>query len=430
MKKILQLKLKLLAKLILRKYQPEIVGITGSIGKSSTKEAVFSVLSSRFNVRQNIKNYNNEIGLPLTIIGVESAGRSFLGWLGVFYKALRLIIKTDKSYPEILVLEMGIDRPGDMEYLTSIAQCQVGVVTMIGESHIEFFGTREKIQKEKGIMIKNMDNKGVAVLNYDNELSREIGEWSKARVMTYGLDPKADIRAAEIIFSYGSDKDRTLKGISFKLRQNGSAVPVFIPNVIGLPVVYASLAAVAVGMAFEMNLLEISQALASFVPPKGRLNIIPGIKGTTIIDDTYNSAPKSAITALEAVKDIEIGQGAKKYAVLGDMLELGDYTEKGHRDVGEAVVANGIHYLVVVGERSLHTKHAAIEAGMSEDDIFHFDDSASAGRFVQDRIKKGDLVLIKGSQGMRMEKCALELMAEPLKAKELLVRQDRLWEGR
>ena len=145
-KTILNWKLKMVAKMILKKYRPEIVGITGSVGKTSAKEKTAAILKSRFNVRSSYKNYNNEIGLPLTIIGIEKTpGKSILGWFGVFFKATGLLLKKDKNYPEILVLEMGADKPGDINYLTKIAPCNVGVLTYISHAHTEFFKTIKKI---------------------------------------------------------------------------------------------------------------------------------------------------------------------------------------------------------------------------------------------------------------------------------------------
>ncbi|MFH1822992.1 MAG: Mur ligase family protein, partial [Patescibacteria group bacterium] len=182
MKRLLQFKLKILAKLILAKYKPDIIGVTGSVGKTSTKEAIYTVLNTKFKVRKNIKNYNNEIGLPLTIIGIDSPGKSIFGWIVVFWRAFFLLIFKDKNYPKILILEMGVDRPGDMKYLISIAKPKIGVVSLIGPVHLEFFNSLDNIQKEKGIMIKNITKDGWAIINYDEEKTREMVNLSKAKV--------------------------------------------------------------------------------------------------------------------------------------------------------------------------------------------------------------------------------------------------------
>ncbi|MDD5071539.1 MAG: UDP-N-acetylmuramoyl-tripeptide--D-alanyl-D-alanine ligase [Patescibacteria group bacterium] len=428
MRKLIQLKLKILAKLILKKYKPKIIGITGSVGKTSAKEAVYTVLKTKFNVRRNIKNYNNEIGLPLTIIGADSPGKSIFGWAGVFFKALGLILFKDKNYPKILILEMGVDRPGDMKYLMKIVNVDIGIVTLISHSHEEFFENVKEIQKEKSLLVENLRPGGWAILNFDNELARELGARSKVKVLSYGFKEGAMLRARELVFSFEKSKDiKNLLGISFKLTYNGSFVPVLLPRVIGYNSIYAALAAAAVGITMEMNLVEISRAMREFDSPNGRMNLVNGIKHTLIIDDTYNSSPISAMSALDIVAKISLAKGARRFAVLGDMLELGRYSEEGHREVGRYVVKSGVNKLIAVGERARDIARSAESAGMRRDDIFQYTDAAEAGRFIQQRIQQGDLILVKGSQGMRLEKIVKEIMAEPMRAKELLVRQEEEW---
>jgi UDP-N-acetylmuramoyl-tripeptide--D-alanyl-D-alanine ligase len=433
MKKILKFKLKVIAKLILRKYKPEIIGITGSVGKTSAKEAIFAVLSSKYRVGRNIKNYNNEIGLPLTIIGdVSAQGKNIFGWLKVFWVGFRLIIFRDKNYPEILILEMGVDRPDDMKYLTGIATCDIGVVTAIGPAHLEFFNDVKDIQKEKGILVKTLNKGGRAILNYDDELAMGFKDQSRAKILTYGFKEGAEVRAQELRFSFEDKAEaENLLGISFKLRFNGSVVPVFLPDVIGYAAIYAALAGAAVGLAKEMNLLEISQALRSYRSPRGRMNLIDGIKKTVIIDDTYNGAlPQGSLVALDIIKMIKLKSGSKKIAVIGDMRELGPYSEEAHRNVGKKVSETGINVLITVGELAKDIARGAEEAGMSKDFIFSFSKPEEAGLFLQDRMETGDLIFVKGSQGIRCEKIVKEVMADPLRASELLVRQDREWENR
>jgi len=426
MRKILQLKLKWLAKLILKKYQPVVIGITGSIGKTSTKEAIYTVLKNHLAVRMSQKNYNNEIGLPLTIIGTESAGHNPFGWLKIFIQAGLLLLSKNPNYPKVLVLEMGVDRPGDLAYLTKLAPPQVGIVTAVSYSHLEYFGSLNNIKKEKQVLIDNLDNKGLAILNYDNGATREMVEGSKARVLTYGLQTGANLQAQDIIYNF-TKGNYELSGLNFKLNYNGSVVPVFMKNVMAETALYAALAAAAVGIYFEMNLVEIAAALQDFILPRGRMNVLPGIKHTFIIDDTYNSSPEAVLAGLGVLRRIKIDEGAKKYAVLGDMLEIGAYTEEGHRLIGENVVKSDLNYLVIVGEKSRDIVRGALEAGFDSDNVFHFDRSEEAGKFLQDRIKAGDIIFIKGSQGVRMEKAVKEIMAEPERAKELLVRQGTEW---
>jgi UDP-N-acetylmuramoyl-tripeptide--D-alanyl-D-alanine ligase len=430
LQKLLQFKLKILSKLIIRKYNPDIIGVTGSIGKTTTKEAIYTILASKFSARRSVKNYNNEIGLPLTIIGTDSPGRCLFGWVIVMVKAVKLILLRDKKYPKILVLEMGVDRVGDMAYLNSIVKCRIGVVTLIGNTHLEHFGTIEKIQKEKGSLISNLGKDGWAILNYDNERARQITDMSRSKVITYGFHERANVRAQEVIFSFEKKEKKELRGISFKLTYGGSFAPVLLPKVVGYNTIYSVLAGAAVGIAYEMNLLEVSEALRNFTSPQGRMNIIDGIKNTLIIDDTYNSSPTSSISALDVMKKIPLASEKRKFAILGDMLELGRESVAGHKKVGKHLVECGVDKLIVVGERALDIAAGAREAGMANDDIFTFPSSDDAKIFVQNRIREGDLILVKGSQGTRMEKIVCEIMAEPLRAEELLVRHTKDWLNR
>lgn len=430
MKSILQKILRILTKAILAKYKPEVIGITGSVGKTGAKEAIYSVLAAKFKARKNIKNYNNEIGVPLTIIGVESPLNSPLGWLKVFFKAIRLLLKQDFNYPKILILEMAADKPGDLNYLVDLAGCKIGVITSIGDSHIENFKTPENIKLEKATLIKKLDKDGWAVLNIDDDKIRTIVKDTKAKVFTYAIDREADIRGKEIRLKFPLAAAEEEFGVSFKLTKSGSFAPVFLPNIISKAGVYAGLAAAAVGLIKGLNLIEISQALKKYDSPKGRMKFLPGIKNTFIIDDTYNSSPASSSLALETLGNISKQGAENKYAVFGDMLELGALSESGHDGVGRGVVKNKIDKLIVVGERSRDIARGAKAAGMNDDDIFHFAGTAEAGKFIQERIKTGDIILVKGSQGARMERIVKEIMAEPSRAEELLVRQGREWENK
>jgi len=424
MKILVQKILYILAKMVLKKYKPDVVGITGSMGKTSTKEAVFAVLSSRFRVRKNLKNYNNELGVPLSILGTESGYKSFLKWLGVIFHGLKLILLRDANYPEILVLEMGADHPGDIKYLTDLAPCKIGVVTGIGPAHLEFFESIDKIFKEKRMIVSHLGQNGFAVLNRDDEKVYEMREKTRAKIVSYGFDLAADVRAQEESVIGSGVK---IEGMNFKLSYAGAVVPIFIPNVLGRQHIYAALAGAAVGIIYRMNLVEIAESLKNYQAPKGRMNLVPGIKNTLIIDDTYNASPIPAERALEVLRSIILPEEDKKFAVLGDMLELGSFSEEGHRQVGRAAAKNKVDYLITVGEKSRDIARAALEGGMAEDKVFNFPAPEEAGRFAQNKIKQGDIILIKGSQGMWMEKVVKELMAEPLRACDLLVRQDKEW---
>ena len=416
-----------LAKKILVKYQPDIVGITGSYGKTSTKEAIYTVLSSTYSVRQNLKNYNNELGVPLSIIGKESGGKSFFKWLGVIIAAWSLLLFKNHHYPKMLVLEMAADHPGDIKYLVKMAPPKVGVITAIGPVHLEFFKKVEKVLDEKKAIITKLPEDGFAVLNADDNYVMSVDNQTKAKIMSYGFDDDSEVKASDqVIFSeLPEEVEKRIKGVSFKLHYQGTTVPVFLPDVLGKHQIYSALAAAAVGIAFNINLVDIAEALKKWQSPNGRMKIIDGIKHTVLIDDSYNSSPVACEMALDVLARIP-SDGKKKFAALGDMAELGEYMEEGHYLVGKKAVGT-CDYLITVGEAAKMIAEQAKKSGMAEDRVFSFGTPDRAGRFIQERIKQGDIVLIKGSQVSRMEKIVKELMAEPLRAKELLVRQGRSW---
>lgn len=429
---ILQYILKILAKMVLLRYKPKIVAVTGSVGKTSTKEAIYSVLKKQFRVRQNIENYNNELGVPLTIIGMETGGRSLLSWFKIFLKAINIIF-WQKNYPEILVLEMGVDKPGDMKYLTSFVPVNLGVITAIGEfpCHIEFFLEKGKLVEEKALLVKSLTKDGLAVLNYDDLSVRMIGDdLSKdTKVINYGFGQGADLRISNFQLSPSFDglKKKDF-GISFKLEYQGSIIPIRLSGVLGKQQAFAAAVAAAVGLNFGLNLVQISIALKKYHALPGRTNLLAGIKQTLIIDDTYNSSPLAAIVALEILEEVNLykGLGGRKIVVLGDMLELGNETEAGHRQVGQKV-AQIADLLITVGDRARFIAEEAIERGLAKDKVFDFLRAEEAALPLQREIKKGDIILIKGSQAMRMEKIVKEVMAYPQKADKLLVRQTDKW---
>ncbi|HLD81831.1 MAG TPA: Mur ligase family protein [Patescibacteria group bacterium] len=434
MKSFIQWMLRYWTRKILKKYKPKVIAVTGSVGKTSTKEAIYTVLSSKFRVQRNIKNYNNEIGLPMTVIGRESPGRSVLGWISVLWHAMMLVLFREKNYPEMLVVEMGADKKGDIKYLVDIALPDVAVITSISESHYEFFGSVEEIYREKTDIIRYLGKDAYAILNVDDENTARSAKETEATVVSFGAESDAEVSALEMIVSGQGMGEKSevndIRGVSFKIQSNGSTIPVLLPKVLGKQHVSSALAAAAVGLIYKMNLIEISEALKRYDPPNGRMNLIEGIKHTLIIDDTYNSSPVSVRNALDVTSGIALETGREKFIVLGDMLELGDISEKSHREIGKYIAGLAFDYLMTVGERARDIAISARRAGMPEDRVFKFADAETAGKFLQGRIEEGDLILIKGSQGVRMEKIVKELMAEPLRAKELLVRQDETWLAR
>lgn len=430
MKIFLQKLLKIIAKRILKRHKPRIIGITGSVGKTSTKEAVALVLSKKYKIRKTFGNYNNEIGLPLTIIGEKTAGKNIFGWFWILAKGF-FLGTFGRRYPEILVLEMGVDRPDDMDYLIDLAKPDVAVVTAISEIpvHLEFFKNAEELALEKGKIVKCLKKENFAILNYDDQRVKKLRSQTKAQVLTFGVNEKADFWASNLTLDSKELFDEKAKphGIRFKLHSGEREMPFRLPYIFGFPQVYSVFAACVCGTVFKMNLVEVAEQLLQFKPPKGRMNLIAGIKHTNIIDDSYNASPQSTLAALKVLGSL--WPAGSKIAILGDMLELGTMTEEGHRLVGKEA-AKACQHLICVGNAAKFIADEARKSGMAPDRVFEFekDKAGEAAKFVQNKIlRKGDLVLIKGSQGMKLEQAVKELMAEPQRAGELLVRQGKEW---
>lgn len=419
---ILEKILRLMAKAVLFKYKPKVIGITGSVGKTSSKEAIAAVLSAKFQVRKNEKNYNNEIGIPLTIIGVETGGRSLAKWVGIFYEWLKLLF-LNNGYPEVLILEMGVDRPGDMKYLLSFVKPDFGVVTNISSSHIEFFKTLENIAKEKGGLVEELNQQGFAILNADDDLVKKMSKRTNGQILTFGFDEAAIVNASNSTYYYN---EGIPEGISFKLSYNGNTIPVRLNGILAKHQINAALTGVAAGVALKMNLVEIAEALKNFKSAHGRLNLITGINKSNLIDDSYNASPTSTIAAIKVLEDLE---GAKKIAILGDMLELGNETEAGHRAVAKQLMESGIDQVLLLGKRMAFAFDELKKTGFTDDKVMYFDSHEQLITKAKELIFQGDIVLIKGSQGMRMEKIGYELLRDRDKAEELLCRQSTTWKN-
>jgi UDP-N-acetylmuramoyl-tripeptide--D-alanyl-D-alanine ligase len=426
--------LRFMASAILKKYQPRIIAVTGSVGKTSAKEAIYAVISKHFFVRKSEKNYNNEIGVPLTIIGEESGERSFFLWVGIFFRWIFKLIFMVK-YPKILILEMGADRPGDLKYLTDFVLPEISVITEISSSHLENFKNVEVIFKEKATLARVLSEKGLVILNIDNRYLSKLRDnprqfGTMAKVFSFGFSDGADVRAMDVFFGQrgeeGAMMNNGIGGLSFKLNYKGTTMPFRLNNILAKHNIYAALAGVSVGIELGLNLVEIGKGLENFSLPSGRMNLIQGIKNSVIIDDTYNASLASADGALEIFRELN---NSRKIVVFGDMLELGERTENDHRMVAKKFLEIGGNVFLAVGKRM---QFAVDELGRHKfsGDIYQFANPMEAAKKLQEILRPGDAVLIKGSQGMRMEIIVEEVMADPNRAEKLLCRQSVEWKNR
>lgn len=420
--------LRIESKAILKKYKPQIVGITGTVGKTSTKEAVYAVLSEFEYVRRSPKSYNSELGIPLTIIGAKNPGNDLAGWVKVLLEGLLHII-LPSHYPKWLVLEVGTDRPGDISEATEIMKPDIVIVTKLSRTpvHVENFASLEDLFEEKGNLVRSLKPGGTLILNADDEDVVAYRTFSDERIILFGNSAGSDVRADNYEIVY--DDGKRARGVQFDIYMTGKedkSYPVFVEGTLGESHSYHALAAMATAQALGEDLAHAAKSLSRLLPTAGRLRLIDGLKESTIIDDTYNSSPVAVEEALKALKSVK---GKRKIAILGDMLELGRFTVDEHRRAGERA-AKVADILAVVGIRSRYSAEAALNAGMSEKVVYQFDESIEAGKFLKDAVQKGDVILVKGSQGMRMEKAVLELMAHPEDKEKLLVRQDAEWKNR
>lgn len=356
------------------KFKPRVIGITGSVGKSTTKELIWSVLSRRFNTLKSPGNYNNEIGLPLTLLSLNAAH-------------------------ERVVLEMGMYALGEIALLAEIARPHVGVVTNVEPVHLERLGTIERIAQAKTELVRALparvmaeqDGSGVAILNYDDPRVRAMAGETPARIATYGLSSQADLWASEIT-SAG------LKGIRFTLHHQGETVHVGLP-LLGRHSVQTALPAALVGLVEGLEWEEIKAGLEA-LPDNAQLRLvaIPGPNNSILLDDTYNASPASSIAALNLLADLT---AVKKVAVLGDMMELGSLEEEGHRKVG-CYVANIVDLLIVVGSRARIIADEAQACGLNPSLILEMENNQAVTDFLRQSLEPENIVLIKGSNSQRM----------------------------
>ncbi len=420
MRKILETLLGFFARQIVKKYKPTIIGITGSYGKTSTRAAVFAVVSQKYKAYTPPKNLNDKLGLPLGIIGQDSPGSSLFGWLKVFWR-IKMLLLFRMQYPEVLVLEYGIDRVGEMDELLAIAKPDIAVLTSVGISHYEFFLDQHTIEQEKAKLVlavsKSESGKPSAViLNADNEIALRQQSKAHTHVLTYGRSGSVRFDEVKEVFNGDPHTEFIVHTPSRKFDVQMLAL--------GSAHVSSCLASVAVAEVMNIETDLIQKGLSQYKPVPGRLQVIAGLRRSWILDDTYNAAPESMQEALALFARFP---ATHKIAVLGDMLELGTLSENAHKAVGEKVARLGVSHLVTVGPAGKIIAEASVLAGLPEEQVISYSYSTDAAEAVRELMREGSLVLVKGSQGVRMEHITKAIMAEPMRAGQLLCRQYGKW---
>jgi UDP-N-acetylmuramoyl-tripeptide--D-alanyl-D-alanine ligase len=353
-----------------------VVGITGSVGKTTTKEFLALVLASAYSVEKTPANLNNEIGLPQTIVNTSEQKNA-------------------------LVLEMGMRGLGQISYLAIIAEPTIGVITGIGVSHIELLGSRENIAEAKGELFLELPEDGLAVFPATDDFAPVLRAKAKSKVLTVAIDADADIKATELLLHE--------KGWRATVETPWGSTKLFVPSP-GKFNVQNALLAIAVGGHLGIPLEAMARAIARFEPPKMRLEILETPSGATILSDAYNAAPDSMVGALMTLYDTPVQGTGQKIAVLGEMRELGDFAAEAHKQVGYAVAKVKPDMLVLVGTQTKSLSAGAIAEGYPTDKIHYFDTTSQAAELLPMVVQSGDVILVKGSRGLELERVVGALM--------------------
>lgn len=359
------------------KFDVTVVGVTGSVGKTSTKEMLASILGQKSKVLKNAMNFNNEIGVPLTLFQLDSTH-------------------------EFAVIEMAMRGLGEIRRLAQIARPSVGVITNIGISHIERLGSQGAIADAKSELLEELPPDGIAVLNAEDGYYDVMKRRCPGRVISFGSCKSADVIGARI-------KCSRQGYCSFVILINGGAIEVKMP-VLGHYNVYNALAASAAAIAMGIDLITVRDGLESFTPPSMRMELVKSKKGFVVLNDAYNASPASMMAALKTLSSMTGHK--RKIAVLGDMYELGDYGPKAHRDIGSVVVASRADMLVTVGSLARLIAEGALEAGFAPEHIQSYANSSEAALELKKQITKGDLILVKGSRAVQMEEIVRVLVSD------------------
>lgn len=420
-KKLILWILKILAKKRLKKFRGKVVAVVGSVGKTSTKEAIFTVLNSHFKVRKNKGNMNSDFGFLLSILEIDSGYSSATKWTWYLIKAFVHSMMRDHS--EILLLELGVDKPGDMDFLASVVKLDMVVFTSIAPVHMDEgqFESMEDILKEKLKATHALKEKGLALFNVDNNfLHQSYKSFDRKKRVGFGLSEEAEYRVSDISGS--------MDGLRFIFHADEKKYEVHC-GILGSYHAYVLLPALVCGVKMGMDPEHAILALERFKLPPGRMSKIDGINDSFILDSTYNSSPNALKEALRTLTEVA-PEKARRVAVLGNMNELGAKSKEMHEMIGK-IIPEACDLLLTVGKEAEDIAEKAVERGMEPTLVFKFKTAQDAADFFKKEVKKGDVILVKGSQNkVRLEKFVKELMLRPEDAKELLVRQDREWQAK
>lgn len=357
-----------LAKFYISNLDVIVIGITGSVGKTTTKDMIASVTNQRYNTLKTDGNYNNEIGLPLTIFKI-----------------------TEKH--KVAVLEMGMSQFGEIDYLSNIAKPDIAVITNIGISHIENLGSRKGILNAKTEIFNHINKNACAILNEDDDMLITLKNKLDFGTYWFGIENKSGIYADNINFM-------GLEGVNCSIHSNNDIINVSIPSP-GKHIIYSAMIATAIGVKLGLSIEQIKRGIETFVPTEMRMVVINAKNGITIINDVYNASPQSMKAALDVLKN---SGKHRKVAILGDMFELGNCALNAHNEIGEYAANINIDVIICIGELGKYIYYGAEKYKMSHQSILYFENQENFQNELLDIIKKYDTILVKASRGMYLEK--------------------------
>lgn len=401
------------AKLIIKKYKPEIIVVIGGIAKTSTQRAIFTALSHEKRCRTNKQLFDDLIDIPLTVVSnLESFKITPFFWPHVIFDVILNLLFHNSSYPEILILEIRTEDSSVIKKLTNIFQPKIVVITAFGDMPlgIDTSNDEKASIKNRSKFVEILPSSGYAIINADDLGALELKERTRAKTITYGFSETSDLgiinyEIKEETILIGNEYHKKPRGIGFKMSWEGNLVPIRLFGCVGKIHTYIIAAAATVALTKDWNLIKIANYLDDYDPLNGRMKIIAGIKNTYIIDDSYNASPFLMKEALMALKDID---AKRRIAVLGDMLEIGKYSPEAHEELG-MFAGNFVDILFTVGPRGAFLKDGAKRGGLSEENIYSFDTPEEAGKKLQEILKEGDLILVKGTTELKMEKVIEEI---------------------
>ena len=419
-KSLIAFKLSLLARAVVRRYRPRIVVVTGSVGKTTTKDAVAAVLATRFFVRKSEKSFNSEFGVPFTILGVDNPWNNPFAWFRVIKSAIALLFLPN-HYPNMLVLEVGADRPGDLARIMKIATPDMVVVTRLPDIsvHVEAYASPEAVQEEEFSPAYALRADAPLIIPIDDAYAQNNAMRTPARIISYGMSEQAEVQVSHAGFC---EERGMVIGMSANIVVGGEGGKICVKGSVGITQLLPLAAAVAAASAFEIPVPDALQALEAYEPPFGRGCLFVGKNNSVIIDDSYNASPVAVEEALATLKMFPMRPpaGGRRIAILGDMLELGRHSVLEHERIG-ALADDSADVIVAIGIRA-----KAFATAPKNAEILFFDTAANAALALPAFVREGDVILVKGSQAIRTERIVEALLADPADAGHL-VRQEKKW---